>query len=405
MEEEKTAIRNDASEVAPRGEYGADVKFLAGDRSLENLVFELRLRGCKSPMLVCDDMCYRLGNKKELLRSFDGGNLDVACIDKKTGDLATRSDAERIVRRYLSAGCDSLIALGRKSAVQTAKCAKIMLCDGISDLGYYEDHGVGQYAVREVPLLVVPTNFGSGSECIDRARVYDVDRNKVYRFHTGFASTQVVAIDPRMTDIVPPKAIASFGLHALAMSVEAYLFSDTVFCRPYAESAIQLIADNLIESIVHNADKNYRTNLTVAMVLASCAYNALDCPLLSDLTDVISDRYRVNYSNIYSVLFRRYLGMHACDPERLSQILLPLAGTHEYAMCASAGRAAKAEEIIAQWYERVSEKVDYNDKLSELTVEKAHFAAIAEQTIALRGDCDDPEATYSFIVELLEKSF
>lgn len=403
MEEEKE-LRSDTGSVR-RAEYGSDVKFLAGERALENLVFELRLRGCKSPMLVCDDMCYRLGNKKELFKAFDGGNLDIACIDQKTGDLATSADVERIVRRYLAAGCDSMIALGRKSAVQTAKCAKIMLCDGISQLSYYDNNSAGQYGVRSVPLFIVPTNFGSGSECINRARVYDTRKNTVYQFLTPFASAQVIAIDPRMTDIVPPKAIASFGLHALAMAVEAYTVADTVFCRPYAESALQLIVDNLIKSIVHNADKNYRTNLLTAVVLASCAYDAVRRPLLSDVADVISDRYRINYANVYSILFRRYLQVHELDQGLLGNLLLSLAGPHEYAMCAQAGRAAKSLELIEQTYATVEEKVDYNAKLSDLKVEKAHFASIAEQVIALRSDLEDEETSYSFIVDLLERAF
>ena len=48
-----------------------DVKFLIGDTALENLMFELRLNGCKTPMLVCDDMANRLGYKRELFRAVD----------------------------------------------------------------------------------------------------------------------------------------------------------------------------------------------------------------------------------------------------------------------------------------------------------------------------------------------
>ena len=48
-----------------------NIKFIIGEKSLENLAYEIRLEGCDKPMLVCDDMARRLGYKSILLKAFE----------------------------------------------------------------------------------------------------------------------------------------------------------------------------------------------------------------------------------------------------------------------------------------------------------------------------------------------
>lgn len=382
-----------------------DVKFLIGDTALENLMFELRLNGCKTPMLVCDDMANRLGYKRELFRAVDGSDCDLAYIDQKIADIATIDDVERIARAYVAGGCDCIIGLGRKAVVQTTKCAKVLLREGVSNLSHYDDCPIGKYPVRDVPLFLVPTNFASGSECSDTARVYDTKRNKIYSFDTSYASTQVVVVDKRMTDIVPPKAIASYGLCAFAMACAGYLYESQVFSKPYAEAAIELLNDTLIPCIVHNADRSKRTSMMAAVVLAGCGYGNLHKHLLTEMTDAISDRYRINYNNVFAILFRQYVRLHDNAPQLMSELLASLIGEHECAMCTRAGRPAKTLETIEQVYANVSEVVDYHERLSTMGVERSHFAALAQQVIATHGDKSDPEAAYSFLSQWLERCY
>ena len=74
-----------------------NIKFLIGEKSLENLAYEIRLAGCDKPMLVCDDMARRLGYKSILLKAFDGTDTDINYIDHSIGDIATTNDCEKIV--------------------------------------------------------------------------------------------------------------------------------------------------------------------------------------------------------------------------------------------------------------------------------------------------------------------
>ena len=83
-----------------------NIKFIIGEKSLENLAYEIRLEGCDKPMLVCDDMARRLGYKSILLKAFDGTDTDINYIDHSIGDIATTNDCERIVKEFIKSESD-----------------------------------------------------------------------------------------------------------------------------------------------------------------------------------------------------------------------------------------------------------------------------------------------------------
>ncbi|MEG1535869.1 MAG: hypothetical protein RR416_02735, partial [Clostridia bacterium] len=65
-----------------------NIQFLVGDKALCNLAYKINSFGCNRPMLICDDMTYRLGQKKILLHSFDATGLNIAVVDQLIGNIA-----------------------------------------------------------------------------------------------------------------------------------------------------------------------------------------------------------------------------------------------------------------------------------------------------------------------------
>ncbi|MEG1394515.1 MAG: iron-containing alcohol dehydrogenase [Clostridia bacterium] len=381
-----------------------NIQFLVGDKALCNLAYKINSFGCNRPMLICDDMTYRLGQKKILLHSFDATGLNIAVVDQLIGNIATVADVERILNLFVKNNCDCIITLGRRGAISAGKAVKIMLKDGVNKLDYYSSHKLGAYEVLDAPLFVVPINLAGAGEGLKSARVYQ-DDSKVFQFETDSAESNVIVIDEVMTDTLPPKAVASYGLYAFACACEACAHcDDNIYFRPYAVTAINILRENLMPSILHNANVKFRTNLMSAVVFAEKAYSYLGSTLLSELSHIISDRYRANYCNVFSLLFARYITMHKYSQELLAELLLPLGGEKAYIECVEEARANRTIEFVEQVFAKVNETVDYQYGLSKFGVDKAHFTAIAEQAIGYL-DPDDEEARYTFIMELLEKSF
>ncbi len=383
------------------------VKFIVGERALENLPYEIKLAGCSKPMLVCDDMSYRLGLKKSVLKAFDGSGMDIEFIDQKVGDVATCDDVERIIKEYNSSNCDCMILLGKKSVVSVGKASKIMIKDGSFVVAQYDGKTLSDLPVKEVPLFIITAYFGSGIECSGKVRIYSKDQKTIYEFDSIYAQTDGVIIDERMTDIMPPKAIASYGLFALAMAVDGYIKSDErIYTKPYSMTAIEILSKNLMKGILHNADKRARKELHTAVVVAGCGYFLIEKQLLAVMSDVISDRYKVNHANIMAILFRHYIKMTKFNKDMLAELLPSFVSMEEYAQTSEEHAGEAVLHKIGSLYEQVGEYVDYNKSLKDFGIEKSDFPSIAEEVIA-SVDAKDrtDEYSYSFLINLLEESY
>ena len=246
---------------------------MVGDKALRRSVKEINALGCRRLLLICDEMSDRVGQLKDMLRQFNG-EVNIVEKIKRIKDVATVEDCEKALRAFKASECDSILALGKKSAVAVAKAVKIMLKDGISIISNYRKFTVNNISALRVPLIVVPTNLSSGVEASNFVRIYDKENNDIFEFNTSFAQTNLIVVDPLMTDTMPPKSIATSGLHALAMAVMSLTSDKDVspLCEVYSVTAIKFLTENLKKCILQNKVKSFRFRVLLASILAGYAY-------------------------------------------------------------------------------------------------------------------------------------
>lgn len=413
--------------------FESDIKFLTGDKALRKSINEINNIGCRRIMLICDDITERVGQLSDMLHQFNK-ELNIVSSYKRVGEIATVNDCEKVLREYKSEDCDSILVVGRKSAVAVAKAVKIMLKDDISFMSNYRTCSVNNISSIRIPLIVVPTNLASGTEASNFVRVYDTDNNQIFEFNTPFAQTNLIVLDPIMTDTMPPRVFAASGLYSLAMAVLS--LSKTKDVRPlakvYAVTAINLLTENLKKAILQNAARQYRFKLLLATVLAGYAYWQTPKDILSELADTISDRYRISYRNIFCILFLRYVNKHHWPKDFDMNALITLIGDNDYLAVSentqkdnqnsktqspdnSETNCEKEEDkndenknvirdSVNGYYARTKKYVNYIDRLRDLGVKQSDFTDIASSVISMHKE-DKEEYTYSFITELLEESF
>lgn len=388
--------------------FESDIKFLVGDKSLRKSITEIVNIGCRRIMLICDEISDRVGQVSDMLRQFDR-ELNIVETFRRIGDIATVADCERALRAYKSKECDSIFVAGRKSAVAVAKAVKIMLKDDISFMSNYRTCSVNNISAQHIPLIVVPTNLSTGFEASNYVRIYDTDNNEIFEFNTPFAQTNLIVLDPLMTDTMPAKTVAASGLYALAMAVMSLARNDEVrpLSKVYAVTAINLLTENLKKSILYNASKQYRFKILLATVLAGYAYGQSPRDILGELTDSISDRYRISYRNVFCILFLSYVNKHKW-PESLDiNTFLTLIGDNDYLEVGQGEEKSKQiiRDSVKGYYARTKKYVKYVDKLRDMGVSQSDFTDIASGIIALHKKDMGKEYTFSFITQLLEDAF
>ncbi len=141
--------------------------------------------------------------------------------------------------RYRQENCDAIISLGGGSAIDVAKCIKLLAA---AEADVFP--ATGAPLPRLVPHLSIPTTAGTGSESTHFAVVY-IDGEKHSIAHDAIIPDAVV-LEPRLLESLPEYHKKASLLDALSQCIESsWSRGATDQSRDYATRGIQLILDNL----------------------------------------------------------------------------------------------------------------------------------------------------------------
>ena len=119
----------------------------------------------------------------------------------------------------LESGCDSVVAIGGGSAMDTAKGARLVAGQGGPYMRFAR--GEATYEVPTLPLVCVPTTAGTGSEVSGGAVITDEATHTKAGIASPLLRAQHALVDPALTHGLPPKLTAYTGIDALAQAIAA----------------------------------------------------------------------------------------------------------------------------------------------------------------------------------------
>ncbi len=378
-----------------------DTKLMVGESALENIAYEIRYCGCKRPLLVTDEICKRLGYLKTFLRAFDNEDIVFSSVFDSVKPDADTETCEKLFNLCTLKECDCIVALGRRNVLTAAKIARIMVKENIGKVSSFRGVDLSGDYDKNMPLFVVPVISACGEEATCRAEIFDEISNTVYSFDTAAASVNAVIIDYRMTDIIPPVAMAKFGLYALAMGVCAYLNSgDNTVVKMYAGAAIRDITGNLNTIINRNGSRRYRTRLMSDVVIAGIALSSVGRSVCDELVFSLAQYKGMEIEDMLVALMPSYA--MTCDEDKLASVLLYLAGEEEYSMCVPLGRAKKSIAFIDKLYNDIYETTGMQLKLRDYGIDKGDFTEVVSYAI---GSEAGKGLDMSYLLEILERAY
>ena len=114
---------------------------------------------------------------------------------------------------------DLIIGVGGGSCLDMAKCVAILLSHGGKPQDYY-----GEYKVPGpvIPIIVLPTTAGTGSEVTPVAVLSDSERSLKVGISSPYIIPTVSICDPDLTLTCPPALTAIAGADALTHAIEAF---------------------------------------------------------------------------------------------------------------------------------------------------------------------------------------
>ncbi|WP_139464080.1 iron-containing alcohol dehydrogenase [Aeromonas veronii] len=320
-------------------DFFCPVKLLAGEQALEQLASELASLGARRPLLLTDKGVNATGLATLLANVLAEGELPVAAIwDEIPADSST-AVVERIAKRYRELDCDSLVALGGGSVIDTAKAVNILTSMGGDHLLDYS--GAGCLTRPLKPLAVVPTTAGTGSEVTLVAVIKDEASGRKVPFTSAFLLPQLAVLDPRLTQGLPLNITAATAMDAMTHAIEAFIgTAKNPVSDALALMAVEKIASALPQIIHDPQNKQLRLQLAEGSTLAGMAFSNSMVGLVHALGHSLGARCHLPHGLCMNLFLPTVLDYNRPEVDNeLAWLLLPLVGAERFAATPAHQRA------------------------------------------------------------------
>ena len=363
-------------------EFFCPVKIVAGSAALEHVPYELASIGATKPLIITDKGVRAAGLVDVVLGAMLNAAVEYPPVYDDVPPDSSTDVVTDIARVYRSRGCDSLIALGGGSVIDTAKAVNVLVSEGGDDLHAYSGTGVVKRRLR--PLFVLPTTSGTGSEATSVAVIRDSKTGAKLPFMSPFLMPDAAVLDPRLTLGLPPFFTAATGMDAMTHAVEAYLcLAKNPLSDAYATAAIRKISEHLVPLLDDMKNPKRRLEVALGATMAGVAFSNSMVGLVHSLGHSVGALCHVPHGVCMSV-FLPYVLEYNLETRReaIGELLLPLAGAEVYAKTPTGERAAAAIQHLRGMRDALHQKAGLPRTLSETgKVTRAQLTEIAQLAI------------------------
>lgn len=187
--------------------------------ALSLLPEELQKRGFKRALIVTDLFLYENGTVAQVAHFLEQGGAQFGVYNKVQPN-PTIASVEECKEYAKGIDADCLVAVGGGSAIDAAKAVGILLANG-GNVQQYE--GVGKSKNPSIPLIVINTTAGTGSEMTNFYIITDEKRRVKLCMVDNNCLPSITVNDASLMVSMPPSLTAATGMDALTHSIEAVL--------------------------------------------------------------------------------------------------------------------------------------------------------------------------------------
>ncbi|MFG1400034.1 iron-containing alcohol dehydrogenase [Roseixanthobacter pseudopolyaromaticivorans] len=377
--------------------FTAIQRLIQGCGSLNQLADEVDRLGSRKIMLVTDPGLVKAGIAERVLNLLQGREIEVFA------DVEPDPSIETVIvcaERVRASRCDLIIGLGGGSALDTAKCAAVM----VNNPGDVEAYlGIDKVVNPGVPKILIPTTAGTGSEVTNVA----VLSLKAQHTKKGIVSRHLLAdtaiLDPELTLGLPAFTTAATGMDALTHAIEAYV---SRFAQPltddFALKAIRMIGENLRTAVFYGQNIAAREAMLSASLYAGLAFGSAATGMVHGLAMPLGGQFNIAHGIANAVLLPHVMrwNLVAALP-RYRDIAIALGEPVE-----GLPLRAAAERAIAA-VESLSRDIGIPVHLDDLDVPRSAMDPLARDGMTnFRQTRPNPrDVTYEGLMDILDRAF
>ncbi|MCU1727876.1 iron-containing alcohol dehydrogenase [Pseudomonas sp. 7P_10.2_Bac1] len=341
--------------------------------ALQELGYVFRSLGAQRVLLVCDPGIVSLGFAGRAQAVLQASGCAVAVFDQVTPDPSS-AVVEQAASQAKAFQADGVLGLGGGSSLDAAKLVALLTN---SEQRLENLYGTDKARGKRVPLVLMPTTSGTGSEVTWVSVITDA-QNKKQAVYSPQLLPDVAILDPMLTLGLPPNVTAATGLDAMVHAIEAYTSRTrkNPISDGLATAALTLLGTNLRTVLVDGKNLQARTAMLQGSLMAGMAFVNASVAAIHALAYPLGARFHIPHGHANALVMAPVIRFNLRTAQRqyaeLAAYLLP--GEHF-------ADEASAAEAFVQAIESLVKDSGLALRLSELKVDEPSLAVMASEVV------------------------
>lgn len=326
-------------------------------------------------LFVTDPGLRKLGLCDPALASLATSGIEATVFDSVEADpsLATVMAA---VGAAKTAGATGIIGFGGGSSLDVAKVVALLCGSGEDIDGAW---GVGNAKGPRLPLVLVPTTAGTGSE-VTSVSIITVGGDEKRGVSSPIILPDIAILDADLTVGLPAHITAATGIDAMVHAIEAYASksaNNNPLSKMLARQALQLLGANIEKAVFDGKDLNARGAMLLGSMLAGQAFANSPVAAVHALAYPIGGTFHIPHGLSNALVLPHVLRFNAPDAASVYAEIAADAFPELAAEQGAQGRCAAFIEKLAG----LSAKLGLQPRLRDVGIGEEHLAGMASDAM------------------------
>jgi alcohol dehydrogenase len=327
-----------------------------------------------TPLIITDRGIVDIGLMQSLDTAFKQAEKEYVCFDQVVAD-----PPEHVVLSAVAYAkehnVDGVIGFGGGSSLDTAKLVALLVNshEQLADI-----YGVDAIRGKRLPLILIPTTAGTGSEVTPIAIVTTGDTTKA-----GVVSAEllpdVALLDASLTLGLPSHVTAATGIDAMVHAIEAY--TSVLKKNPYsdllAKQALTLLSNNIVEATFNGANVVARQAMLLGSCLAGQAFANSPVAAVHALAYPLGGHFHIPHGLSNALVLTHVMNFnlsHAAD------LYAELAPSISDSICLDASKQQVAQSLIV-YIEGLIKQLKLPVSLAEMGIVQSDIQTLANDAM------------------------
>ena len=320
----------------------------------------------KKILIITDKGIIETGIIEKALKSLKDANIEYTIFSDVQAD-PPESNILESTKLSIERSVDGVIGIGGGSSLDVAKVTAV-LSKGQEQLK--EIYGIDNIKGDRLPLILIPTTAGTGSEVTPVSIVTTGKSEKM-----GVVSNKIIPdaaiLDPELTLGLPPQITAATGIDAMVHAIEAYTSknkNNNPISKMLSIEALKLLGGSIEKAVFEGSNVEARGNMLIGAMLAGKAFANSPVAAVHALAYPIGGTFHVSHGLSNSLVLPYVLRFNSVDSKaskdyaELAPYVFPEIDTNKGAQSVCAEFIDKLESL--------SKKLGLPQKLREVDIPK-----------------------------------